>query len=257
MTEEEKERPSIPGAILISALLGVGALLLGTGVSGLLVSGVRTLAVIGELSGAVTTALLRIANSVGVQLVGIVIVSVLFLWYTGRGFGYVKVRSPTKEDTFLIILLPFLQIVISLLVAIIGIALGTESAGHSAVSSDMHVYVAIAGIVTSVLIVGPAEELLYRGVIQEYLKEAFGNFPEKYGVGVSIGVTSFLFAIIHLPAYGGFSQGIIPVLLSMITIFALSTVLGLMYEYTDNLIVPALGHGLYNALVFSAVFLGV
>jgi hypothetical protein len=37
-------------------------------------------------------------------------------------------------------------------------------------------------------------------------------------------------------------------------LFALSLVLGATYEYTDNLVVPSLVHGAYDAIIFTLIY---
>ena len=93
-------------------------------------------------------------------------------------------------------------------------------------------------IVVSLLVVGPGEELLVRGGIQGLLKRAFGPWPAILGA-------SALFGSLHY--IGGGSGALAYVLLS----FLLGTVLGYMYEYTDNLVVPAVAHGGYNAVIYA------
>jgi hypothetical protein len=99
----------------------------------------------------------------------------------------------------------------------------------------------------SILIVGPGEELLYRGVIQGRLRAAVGP---RY----AIVATSALFAPIHVFGLTGSTLGVLTMLA---TVFFLSLFLGAIYEYTGNLVVPALVHGLYNATQFVVAYLQV
>lgn len=99
----------------------------------------------------------------------------------------------------------------------------------------------------SVLLVGPAEELLYRGVIQ-------GRLRTVMGPTYAIVMTSALFAPIHIFGLSGSPLGVIAMLG---TVFFLSLFLGALYEYTGNLVVPALVHGLYNATQFVFAYLQV
>ncbi|ELY59088.1 CPBP family intramembrane glutamic endopeptidase [Natronolimnohabitans innermongolicus] len=94
------------------------------------------------------------------------------------------------------------------------------------------------------LIVGPAEELLYRNVIQKSLYEPFS----RYGAVVA---TSVVFTLVHIPAYATAGAG--ELLASLSLLFVLSLILGTVYERTDNLLVPALVHGGYNAVVVALV----
>ncbi len=99
----------------------------------------------------------------------------------------------------------------------------------------------------SVLLVGPAEELLYRGVIQ-------GRLRTVMGPTYAIVMTSALFAPIHIFGLSGSPLGVAAMLG---TVFFLSLFLGALYEYTGNLVVPALVHGLYNATQFVFAYLQV
>jgi membrane protease YdiL (CAAX protease family) len=93
-------------------------------------------------------------------------------------------------------------------------------------------------IPVSLLVVGPGEELLVRGGIQGLLKRAYGPWPAILGA-------SALFGSLHY--IGGGTGALAYVLLS----FLLGTLLGYMYEYTDNLVVPAVAHGGYNAVIYA------
>nr|WP_233265024.1 CPBP family intramembrane glutamic endopeptidase [Halomarina oriensis] len=93
----------------------------------------------------------------------------------------------------------------------------------------------------SLVLVGPGEELFYRGVVQGWLRESFGP------VGAVL-TASVLFASIHVPGLVGASATSVVATLAIITFLAVY--LGALYEYTGNLVVPALVHGLYNATQF-------
>ena len=90
----------------------------------------------------------------------------------------------------------------------------------------------------SILLVGPGEELLFRGMVQGVLRKGFGAV-------VAIVLASVIFAVSHagsLQGQGKFTY--------MAVVFVLALVLGATYERTGNLVVPALIHGSYNAVLF-------
>lgn len=100
-------------------------------------------------------------------------------------------------------------------------------------------------MLVSVLVVGPAEELLFRGAIQGLLRRAWGVWP-------GILVAAALFGSLHL--FGGLTASS----LAYVGIaFLLGTVLGVLYERTETLVVPALAHGLFNAVAFGIQYLSV
>jgi len=97
----------------------------------------------------------------------------------------------------------------------------------------------------AILVIGPFEELLYRNVIQKSLYDTFS----RAGAVVT---ASVIFAAVHVSAYA--TAGLGAVIASLGTVFGLSLVLGTIYERTENLVIPAPAHGLYNALLFANLY---
>ncbi|SEP21466.1 hypothetical protein SAMN04487948_12211 [Halogranum amylolyticum] len=90
----------------------------------------------------------------------------------------------------------------------------------------------------TILLVGPTEELIFRGIVQ-------GTIRRAYGPVVAIVGASLIFASIHLPSLLGEGQ-----FTTIAIIFALGALLGALYELTDNIVVPIVVHGLFNAVQF-------
>lgn len=90
--------------------------------------------------------------------------------------------------------------------------------------------------VLSVVLIAPAEELLFRGAIQGRLGQAFGRWG-------TIGGASTLFGAWHLLNFTG---SVIGAVLAAAVIGAVSLLWGYAYERTGNFAVPVLTHGLYN-----------
>ncbi|QCC58357.1 CPBP family intramembrane metalloprotease [Natrinema thermotolerans] len=175
-------------------------------------------------------------------VIGTAIVVVAFLRWTDRGLSFIDLRWPTLREVAwtvggLIVLFGALFAISTLMQST-----GVESADHSTTqrAADnpelMLIMVPIA-----ILIIGPFEEVLYRNVIQKSLYETFSRFG-------AVAVASVIFAAVHVLAYA--TNGLGAVIASLGTIFGLSIVLGVIYERTENLLIPALVHGLYNALTF-------
>lgn len=99
--------------------------------------------------------------------------------------------------------------------------------------------------VLSFIVIAPIEELFFRGVIQ-------GRLRETYGPSVAIITASLLFAGMHLPGLNGLLSGR---LATVVGLFTISLVFGWLYERTENLVVPIVVHGLYNASLFAILFL--
>lgn len=96
------------------------------------------------------------------------------------------------------------------------------------------------------LLIGPGEELLFRGVVQGRLRESFSAVP-------AILIASVIFASIHMMSL----QPTAPLSAKLVTITVLmgpSIAFGAVYEYTGNIVVPALLHGTYDALIFVVLY---
>ena len=95
-------------------------------------------------------------------------------------------------------------------------------------------------VAVSLLVVGPVEEALFRGVVQGGLRRAFDAVP-------SILLASLAFGLIHLPSVSG-TPGQRWAYVAVVVV--LGAVLGYLYERTGNVIVPGLAHGVYNAVIY-------
>jgi membrane protease YdiL (CAAX protease family) len=179
-------------------------------------------------------------------LQGVTFGGIAILYLKGRdlGFGFVPVRLPGKRDGAVILggsitILGLLVVASSVITA-----LGLNSAQNQIVEiGRQNPSVFLLLIPLQFLLVGPGEELLFRGLVQGTLRETL--HPAR-----AIILASALFASIHLFSLSGDGK-----LVYIGTAFVLALVLGMAYEYTDNLIVPAVIHGTYNAVQFAGVYL--
>ncbi|WP_262176173.1 CPBP family intramembrane glutamic endopeptidase [Haloarcula laminariae] len=103
-------------------------------------------------------------------------------------------------------------------------------------------------IPASVLLIGPGEELLFRGVVQGRIRERFGRVP-------GIAIASLFFAALHILALVGGS--LLGNLVVVSILFGTATVFGVAYEFADNIVVPSLIHGLYNATLFTILYVSL
>ena len=225
--------------VLTAAFLGVAGMVVGIGVAlaGIVLLMVADVPVFDDLS------LLITVSTVGSGL-GFAIVAIGFLVYTDRDVGMLRIRFPTLSDVGWAVfgLIAMLAALIALNVVVT--TLGIETADHSAIDLGIeNPEIMLVLIVLSFLVIGPGEELLFRGVIQTYL-------VERLGLVLGIGIASVIFALVHLGAYQG--EGIVTTIAGL---FALSLILGAVYERTDNLVVPILIHGAFNAVQFYLVYL--
>ncbi|WP_246998660.1 CPBP family intramembrane glutamic endopeptidase [Halosolutus gelatinilyticus] len=162
------------------------------------------------------------------------------------GRSYIDLEVPTLRDLLWTIggLLVLFGALIS--ISLVFQSAGVESAEHgTAQQAQENPTIMLVLIPAAILIIGPFEELLYRNVIQKSLYETFS----RYGAVV---VGSVIFAVVHVLAYGTAGPG--QIIASLTVIFSLSIVLGTLYERTENLLVPALVHGLYDAILFANMY---
>lgn len=183
---------------------------------------------------------------VALQGVGLLITSLVFLQWRDR-FDLVHARLPTRRDLALILggLLALLVLlgVISTVYSRFGIQTPRTPIVEDGLESPT---LALYLIPFTYLFVGPGEELMFRGAVQGLLRESYSAAP-------GIAVASAVFAIAH--AGNVINAPVEQKLAYFAVIFTLSLVLGALYELSDNLVVPIVVHGTYNALTFLQLYL--
>lgn len=241
MATDQVDRSGIR-TVLVVVGVALGAFVLGN-VSVLVVAGVLSLFGIALLD---RPTLLLGVSVVMLQGVGFGGAALLYLRYRGPGLSFLRVRVPTLRDWGWIVggfaLLLGLLVVVSRLFA----AFGIQSAQNQVVElGNANPTVFLLMIPLSFLLVGPGEELLFRGLVQGTLAEAF--HPAR-----AVVLASAIFAVVHYTSLAGSGK-----FAYLGVVFALALVLGASYELTDNLVVPALIHGAYNAAQFAVQYLAV
>ncbi|QAU13518.1 CPBP family intramembrane metalloprotease [Halorubrum sp. BOL3-1] len=171
-----------------------------------------------------------------------------------RGFdregivSYLGVRVPSLKEVGIVLGSWVLILISVLVVSTIVRLLGTETAANSSAELAMgNPSIIPLFIAASFLVIGPCEEILYRGVVQGRLRESLSAVP-------SILLSAAIFAAIHVIALTG---GVSAQLTTVSILFVPSLVFGAVYEYTGNLVVPALLHGLHNAVLFTVLYVTV
>lgn len=124
---------------------------------------------------------------------------------------------------------------------------GSEGTTHSGIESGReYPALLLLGIPLALLLTGPGEELLFRGVLQSRLRETFPT-------AIAVGLTGLVFGAIHLPVYMGTEPS--AVLVSLGTVTTLGLYFGTLYELSGTLVVPSLIHGCFNATVYLVNYL--
>jgi len=231
---------------------------IGLGVLGIVLLFVTSL-IIGGITAAVGLSLgvaLVVGTVIG-QLLGFMGLS---LWYLrNRGLdwdrvkGYLGIRRPTLKQVGLIFGAWIVLLIGMVTVGGIGqVLLDFLGAGDTSAEQESTQIFADnpellpVGIAMMFLVVGPSEEILFRGVIQGRLREQFSALP-------AIGLTAVFFASIHAPGFIGSIEGVV---LGVSVLVVGGVVFGAVYEYTENLVVVALLHGFHNSMILVFIYLG-
>jgi membrane protease YdiL (CAAX protease family) len=183
---------------------------------------------------------------------GFAVATVAGIYFRGRSAVNARLglRRPTRSDAVWIV---------GGIVAIVGLFvvanaaldwLGIEPAEHALSQvRDPTAVLVIAAL--GVTLVPASEELLFRSIVQGTLRDAVP-------AAGAIAVASLLFASVHLTALLSESSGIGEGQLATLgVVFLLSLVLGVVYERTETVIVPAVVHAAFNLLQFATLYADV
>lgn len=178
---------------------------------------------------------------------GFVAVALGFVLITGRGLGYLDLRLPVGAREWAFVVGFTVALFLARSVVLVGaLELGVQPAPSTIGEVDLPPRV-LAGILVPamLLVVGPAEELLFRGVIQKFLRETMGAWLAILGAGLLFGVIH-VFALVQSSGAG--------TVLSIVVITAIGVSLGWLYEHTGSLPAAMVAHGGYNALIVVSAF---
>jgi len=193
-----------------------------------------------------TEDILRSGIGTGAFSIGLGVVAVGFVTVTGRDLSYFDVEMPGRWDWAYVVVGVVAMYVILFGLGLLANALGIPSAQHSLLEAARDdPTLLLLFIPLSWLAIGPGEELLSRNIVQKYLYEGFS----RYG---AVLVATGVFTVIHLPAY--LTAEPAAVFSTLVRLFAISLVLGLVYERTENVVVAALVHGTYDAIQFGLAY---
>ena len=172
--------------------------------------------------------------------------SLLYLRLRADEAPPVSVRTPSRREAGVglagFVLLLGLLVGLQVLFAAFGVSVAESSILQDGAERPWLLLVLVPA---SLLLVGPGEELLFRGLVQGHLREA-------YSAPAAIGIASGVFAVTHAGSFTG-----VGALASLAVVFTLALVLGAVYELTGNLLVPILMHGGFNALQYLLEYLSV
>lgn len=233
MQESLDRRPA--RLVAVAAAVGIGGYLL------VVLWGLVLLGLFGPTSGILET---QILNGAALAL-GALLTTRVYLRWMGLEWSFLDLDPPSLRDLGWATLGLLALVAVSYLVGVLQIPTaehGVTDAVRSAGVESLWVLVPV-----SILLVGPAEELVYRNLVQKTLAQGLET-------GLAIVGASVIFAVAHLPAYA--SPDALATAGSLTAVFVLSLILGAVYARTRNLAAVALVHGAYDAIAFADVFLG-
>ncbi|WP_435067462.1 CPBP family intramembrane glutamic endopeptidase [Haloplanus sp. C73] len=191
---------------------------------------------------------LLVVSLVSIQGVAFGGVALVYLRLRDRPITSVGLRLPSLRD-LLFVVGGYAAALVAAISGAIVISITGAPAGENQVaefaSSDPSVLLWL--VPASFLLIGPGEELLFRGIVQGRLRETFDRVP-------GVVLASALFAAIHYVALTGGAGGR---LVTITILFFPALVFGAVYELSDNLVVPALVHGAYNATLFALAYAAI
>lgn len=176
-----------------------------------------------------------LVSSRGIQI-GFFAVAVLYIGYRGETEPFVNYRMPRREGLAWIAAIPVVLIAFGVLFDPVLSAAGVErETGGSNVDPTATIGLFVVFFLVSWVFAAPAEELLFRGVIQGRLREEFGAVSGVVGA-------AFLFALFHvfIGVLEGLSTG--GIVFWGWESFVGGMLWGVAYERTNNLVVPSVAH---------------
>ena len=201
--------------------------------------GIELLAALG-FSGDVTT----VMGQTALQFAGFILVSVSYIWWrTDRTL--VGFQWPDRRDLGITVIGSLVLIAFMLVAQLLLARLGVSIAENVAIERGRDNPVLFLYYIPLVLLLFvPGEELLFRGVIQ-------GLFRGAYGIVPGVLAASVIFGLIHYPSLVGQGSAWIYVGIAGVS----GIILGVVYEFSGNILVPILVHAVWNTIVYLTAYL--
>jgi uncharacterized protein len=189
------------------------------------------------------------------NFVGFFLVGGAYLWWTERGWDWLDLRVPTRREWGYVLAGIVGSIAFVMVVNVVATVFQLPSSENQVVEligDDPNMVLLM--IVVVFLFNAPAEEFLFRNVIQKRLYAAFSRMG-------AVVVASVIFALVHIPAYALAADGSLAptgaILVSLAVVFGGSIIFGYLYAKSDNLIVPTAAHAAFNAFQFAILYLAL
>jgi len=184
---------------------------------------------------------------IGIAIIGQLGFLFVAIFYIRKRNIQVPIEMPSRSDIIHIAggILLTLVTAIALSQILYFLDLMPDSPMEEMAAADPRILLALAFL--SVILVAPAEELLFRGAIQGRLRQRFGPIP-------SIMTASILFGALHL---GNYTGALLPIIMGAMLITVVSLIIGTLYDRTDNLTVPITVHAIYNVVLLLISYVAI
>ncbi|SDJ77933.1 hypothetical protein SAMN05216226_10937 [Halovenus aranensis] len=180
----------------------------------------------------------------GLHFVGFFVVAGAYLrWDDG---ALVRAVRPTWHDIRWILLGFSLLVAFMVGLDVVLAQLGLEPAENATVDigkDNPQLFLYFVPLV--VFLNAPAEELLFRGVVQGLFRRAYGVIPGILGAAL-------VFGLVHYVALVGAGSRLAYVAVAFVS----GLVLGGVHEYTENLTVPIAVHACWNVVIYLNLYVG-
>lgn len=237
---------NIPNDVVVARVRD-GLVATGIGVGGLLFGILFASIFVGLLQTVVATSWLFHVQTAAFSL-GLIVMAVAWALRTPERLDYFDISIPDRRGWLYVVGGTIGMFVLLIAGGIASQLLGLPSAEHGIMQTAQQTpSILLPLIPLGYLAIGPGEELLNRNVVQKLL---YGSYT-RYG---AILVATLIFTVIHIPAYG---LGATPaaLLVTLVRLFLVSLVLGVVYERTENVVVAAIVHGNFDAIQFGAAYI--
>ncbi|ELZ22897.1 hypothetical protein C477_03744 [Haloterrigena salina JCM 13891] len=189
------------------------------------------------------------------NFVGFFLVGGAYLRLTGRGWDWLDLEGPSRRGWRYVTIGVVASIAFVMVVNGVSLLFDLPSSENQVmelIGDDPNMVLIM--IVIVFFLNAPAEEFLFRNVIQKRLYAAFGRTQ-------AVVVASAIFALVHIPSYGLAPDGSIAPLgaigVSLAVVFGGSIIFGYLYARTDNIMVPIAAHAAFNAIQFGLLYLAL
>lgn len=219
-----------------TAVIEVVVLTIGSVVAG--IGAALGIAMVVQASGLPSTDAVQLLQSRAIQL-GFLAVALVYLAVRVFPSNSISFRVPSRRGVAWIAAIPVLTagagFVLEPLLASINIVQPPASSGMAIDDFGTRPLLWIVVFFGWFVFAAPAEELLFRGIIQGRLRQSFAAVP-------GILLAAVCFGLMHVPV-AVLSTGMAPAS-AFVETFVGGAIFGIAYERTDNLLVPSVAHAI-------------